>query len=172
MTDFGTLTTIPLTIIVVPLVLSKLPYFRRPQVVARRVAKAKLPSWVSIVELLLFATFLGVGAIASFAIEERAHEFLLHGAKILVTAPSGSPALFVFSLIEILAPVIMVLPSSMLFANGVSWLISPIKKHEDEIMAKGISGYTWHDANLGLIKASLIIVPVCMILAILALLRV
>jgi hypothetical protein len=172
MEDPGSLITIPLTIILVPLILRHMPYFRRPDVVARRHAKAQLPGWVSLIEMILFGVSVGVLIILFFLIEGHAHQALHQGRNMLGSAPPASSAGFIFWLIQVIAPVIMALPQGMLFANFLSSLLPPIRNIEDEIMAEGVPGYTWHDLNYGLIKLSLVISPVCVVLIAISLIRV
>ncbi len=172
MGNLGSLITIPLTIILVPLVLSRIPYFRQPGVVARRVAKKQLPGWVSLVELIFFGVSEGVLIILFFSIEGHAHRALHQGRDLLGSAPPASFVGSIFWLIQVLAPVMTALPLGMLLANSMSWLVPPIRDIENKIMAKGVPGYTWHDLNYGLIKFSLIASPVCIILTLISLLRV
>lgn len=172
MGNLGSLITIPLTIILVPWVLRRMPYFRRPEVVARRVAKAQLPGWVSLVEMTFLGVSIGALIVPFFVIERHAHQALHQGRNMLSPAPPASSIGFIFWLIQILAPVIMVLPLGMLLANFRSWMIPPIRNIENKIMADGVSGYTWHDLNYGLIKFSLGASPVCVILTAISLIRV
>jgi len=172
MGNLGSLIAIPLTIILVPLILRRMPYFRRPDVVARRVAKAQLPGWVSLVEMIFLGAFEGVLIILFFLIEAHVHQALHQGKNLFGSAPQASSFSFVFWLIQICVPLMMALPLGMLMANLMSWLIPPIRNIENEIMAKGVPGYTWHDANYGLIKFSLVTCPICLILAAISLMRV
>ncbi len=172
MGNFGSLLTIPLTIIIVPWIVRRMPYFRRPDVVARQAAKAKLPGWVRLAELLFFCISEIVLAVLFFSIEMKVHRALRQGANILSIAPKATSADLVFWLIQILAPVIMVIPLGLLLANLMSWLVPAIRDAENKIMADGAPGYTWHDLNYGLIKFSLIASSVCLILMAISLARV
>jgi hypothetical protein len=172
MGDLSSVLTIPLIAIVVPLVLGRLPYFRRRDVVARRVAKAQLPRWVSLVELVFFAVSVGLLISLFFVIEVHAHQALHQGRKLPAFAPPVFSVGFIFWLIQILAPVMMALPLAMLFANLSSWLIWPIRDAENKIMKTGVPNYMWHDLNFGLIKFSLMALPVCVILTFISLIRV
>lgn len=172
MGDLGSLLTIPLTIFLVPWFLRRMPYFRRPDVRARRVAKSRLPQWVSVVEMIFFAASEGLLVILCFLIEGRAHQAIHHGRGILASAPSGASFDVIFWFIQILAPVILTLPLSMLLANFLSWSIPPIRNRENEIISMGVPDYTWHDLNFGLIKACLVILPVCLILMAVSLIQV
>jgi hypothetical protein len=172
MGNFGSLITIQLTIILVPSVLHRMPYFRRPAVVARRVAKAQLPGWVPLVEMIFFGISEGVLFYLFFLIERYAHQALHEGKGILGSAPPTTSVGFIFWLIQIPAPLTMVLPLGMLLANLISWLIPPIRNRENKIMAEGVPGYTWHELNYGLIKFSLVTSPVCVILTVISLIRV
>jgi hypothetical protein len=146
-----------------------MPYFRRPDVVARRIARSQLPGWVSLVELMFFGVSAGVLIVLFFFIENHAHRSLHQGSGMLVSAPPASSFGIIFWLLQILAPVILALPLGMLMANLISWLILPIRKIEDKVMAEGVPGYTWHDLNYGLIKFCLLASPVCAILTVISL---
>ena len=172
MGNLGSLITIPLTIIFVPWALRRMPYFRRPDVVARRALKAQLPGWVSLVELLFFGVSIAALTVLFFSIERRAHRSLHQGGNILAVAPPASSVDFIFWLIQILAPVMMAIPLGGLLANFMSRLIPPIRNAENKLMAEGVPGYTWHDLNYGLIKFSLVILPVSIILIVISLMRV
>jgi hypothetical protein len=172
MGNLGSLIAIPLTIILVPWVLHRMPYFRRPDVVARRAFKARLPGWMSLVEMIFFAVSVCGLVLFFFSIERRAHHILHQGRNILAIAPPAYSIDFIFWLIQMLAPVVMALPLSMLVANLMSWLTPAIRNKENELMAEGVPGYTWHELNFGLIKFSLVATPVCLILAAISLIRV
>lgn len=171
MGNFSSLVSIALTTILVPLVLTRLPYFRRPDVAARRVAKAQLPGWVQLVELFFFGASEVILISLFFCIEVYAHRVLHQGRNILGSIQSDLSADTIFWLIQILGPVIMALPLGMLLANLISWLIPPIRNAENKVMAEGVPGYTWHDGNFGLIKFSLVSSPICVILAAVSLMR-
>jgi len=164
MGNIGSLITISLTIVFVPWVLGRIPYFRRSDVTARRIAKSRLPGWVSVVELIFLGVSEGVLIVLLFSLERHVHQSLHQGRDMLASAPPIYSFGFVFWLIQILAPLILALPMGMLLANLISWLIPPMRKIEDGIMAEGVSGYTWHDLNYGLIKFCLLALPVCTIL--------
>ena len=172
MGSLGSILSIPLTIILVPWVLRRTPYFRRPDVLARRAAKAKLPGWVSILEFLFFGVSEAALAILFLMAEMLAHRELHQGRNIPSSAPAVSSTDFVFWVVQIVAPLVMVLPLGMLLADLISWLIPPIRNAENRIMAEGTSGYTWHDLNYGLIKFTLITSPICVILTAISLIRV
>jgi len=163
---------IALTIILVPWALRTMPYFKRPDVIARRVAKAQLPGWVSLAEMIFFGVSESVLIYPLFLIEGHAHQALHQGRNLASSAPPASSVAFVFWLIEVLAPVVVALPLGMLLANFMSWLIPPIRNRENKVMAEGVSGYTWHDLNYGLIKVALVATPVCVILTVISLTQV
>jgi hypothetical protein len=167
--NIGSLIAMSMTIILVPWVLGRMPYFRRPDVVARRIAKSQLPGWVSFLELIFFGVSIGVLIVLFILVEEYAHRSLHQGRDMLASAPPASSFGFIFWLIQILATLILALPLGMLMANLISWLILPIRKIEDKVMAEGVPGYTWHDLNYGLIKFCLLASPVCAILIVISL---
>jgi hypothetical protein len=129
-------------------------YFRQPDVVARRVVKAQLPGWVSLVEMIFFGVSVGALTVLFFSIQRHAHQARHEGRDILASAPPVSSVYFIFWLIQTLVPVIMALPLAGLLANFMSWLIPPIRNIGNKLMAEGVPGFTWHDLNFGLIKAS------------------
>lgn len=172
MGNLGSLITVLLTIFLVPWAIGRMPYFRRPNVVARRAAKAQLPGWVRLAELFFFCISEVSLAVLLFSVEMKTHRALHQGANILPYAPQVASANFVFWVIQILAPLIMVIPLGLLLANSMSWLIAPIRNIENKIMAQGAAGYTWHDLNYGLIKFSLVASSVCIILMAISLPRV
>jgi len=157
--------------ILVPWILHSIPYFTRPHVIARRVAKAKLSGWVSLVELFLFGVLCAGLTTVFFLIEGHAHQALHHGRPILTSIKASYSADLIFWMIEVLTPLMLALPLGMLMANVISWLIPPIRKAEHGIMEEGVPGYKWHDLNYGLIKAALVIWPLCMILDFISLVR-
>jgi hypothetical protein len=171
MGNVGSLFTMTLTALLVPLIMGKIPYFKRPSVIARRVVKKQLPGWVSFAELFFFVVSMAVLFPLLFLIENHAHQFFHHGRNIIVSIQPSFSADMIFFLIQALAPLIMALPLCMLLANLISWLIPPIRKIEYKVMAEGVPGYNWHDLNFGLIKASVIISPVCIILDVISLVR-
>jgi hypothetical protein len=170
--NIGSLITISLTIILVPWILGRMPYFRRPDVIARRIAKSQLPGWVSLVELMFFGVSAGLLIVLFFLIERHAHRSLHQGRDMLASAPPASSFDFIFWLIQVLVPLILALPLGMLLANLISWLILPMRRIEDKIMAEGVPGYTWHDLNYGLIKFCLLALPVCAILSVISLIQI
>lgn len=160
-----------LTIIFVPWLLSRIPYFKRSDVVARRVAKAKLPGWVSLAEFLLFGASAGFLSILFFILEEHTHQAFYPNRRFLSSINPSFSTDSIFLFIQAGTPVILALPLSMLFANFVSWLIPPMRNAENKIMAEGVPGYSWHELNRGLIKATLIMAPVCLILVLISLIN-
>ena len=171
MANLGSLIAILVTTILVPWLIRKMPYYRRPDVIARRVAKSQLPGWVSLIELMLLGVSECILVIPSFMFENSAHRILHHGTDLTSYAPQVSMT-FVFWLFELMAPIIMVLPLGMLLANSIAWLIRPIRDVENKVMAQGVPGYTWHDLNFGLIKFSLLAAPLCLIVIAISLMRI
>jgi hypothetical protein len=171
MGNFGSFIAIALTGILVPLIVGRIPYLNRKDVAARQAAKAQLPGWVSLIEFSLLAISVAVLTYSFFRIENYTHQVFHHGQNLLGTIELGFSFDSFFFLILALAPVIMALPLSMLLANFISWQIRPIRNIEDKIMSEGVPGYTWHDLNFRLIKASLISAPVCIIIALVSVIR-
>jgi hypothetical protein len=171
MANIGSFFTMALTIVLVPLVIGKVPYFRRREVVARRVAKARLPGWVSLLELLFFAALLVALVPLFFWLENYSHRAFHHGRNMVWAIQPSFSFVLVFFLIQALAPVIIALPLGMLLANLLSWLIPPIRNRENGMMAEGVPGYTWHELNFGLIKFSAFVLPICIILVVISLMN-
>jgi hypothetical protein len=159
---------IVLTIVLVPWVIRHLPYFNRADVLARRAAKAGLPGWVSVMELLFLATS-AIGLLYLF----YSTEALLHGAfhpelAFLPSVRASFSFSLVFWLIHALAPVAAALPLAMILANLISHSIPSIREAENRVIAENVPGYTWAELNMGLLRAAAIIVPVSVILAVIS----
>jgi hypothetical protein len=171
MGNLSSLIAMTLTAILVPLVARRIPYFKRPAVVARRAAKAQLPGWVSIAELIFLLVSEAVLIIPFYLIERYAHQALHPGRNFLAPMQPSFSADLIFWLIQALAPLIMTLPLGMLLANLISWSIPPIRNVENIIIEEGVPGYNWHDLNFGLIRYSLIASPICVILTVISLIQ-
>ena len=164
--------TIPLIIFFLPWAIRRMPYFRRPDVRARRAAVARLPGWVRLAELLFFCLSEVTLVALVFSLEMKVHQALHQGRNILQAAPPRLSSDFVFWLIQVVAPIVIVIPMGLLLANSISWLIPAIRKEENVVMAEGVPGYTWHDANYGLIKIAIVVLPVCLLLIAISLIRI
>lgn len=125
------LISLVLTIIILRLlrpVLKK--FFSRPGAQERRMAKAKLPSWLRFLELILFVGFwIGIVIFTLF-----------HIVKIHAGPMSG------IELIEGLLVFVTAIPMAGLLCNFVLWLIPPTRKISEE-NAKGIQGASFSEAN-------------------------
>lgn len=162
---------IALTVLLVPWVIHHIPYFNRSDVSARRVAKGRLPRWVSITELL----FLGTSEIALIGLfylsEASVHRVFHPGLAFLPAVQARLSFDLVFWLIQALAPPMAALPLGMILANLMAWSIPSIRKAENKIIDEGAPGYTWADLNMGLLKAAAITVPASVILALISMMR-
>jgi len=172
MENIASLLGILLTVILVPLVIRNIPYFKRPDVLARRAVKAKLPGWVPITEML----FLAISEVALislfFQIEIYLHGIFHPGSRFIDSQTNLNFSFdSLFAGIEAFAPIVAALPLGMILANLISWSIPPIRKAENKIMGEGVPGYNWKDINMGLIKLAVVMIPVSMILAFISLLR-
>lgn len=104
-------------------------YYSKPEVIARRFQKSKLPAWIIFLELLLFICFLFI----LFFILISNFNFLLKNIFILI-----------FVLITLV-------PISGILTNFVLWSIPKTRKISEENSA-GIKGLSFYEANLGLLK--------------------
>jgi len=162
---------IALTAALVPWIIRRIPYFNRTDVLARRAAKGRLPGWVSIAEFF-FLVVSEIALILLFYSTEAYFHRIFHPE--LPFLPPLQPRLsfdLVFWLIEVLAPLIAALPLGMILANLISWSIPSIRNAENKIMGEGVPGYTWRDANIGLLKAAAMVVPMSVIFVSISLLR-
>jgi len=125
-------------------------YFSKPDVVARRAAKGRLPNWLTAAEGLTFiALYGGIGyglamlvVYLSEAVQRQAH-------------PSGMA----------LAPIVIAafIPA-MLLSNFIYWAIPYTRKIEDE-NARGVVGASFGEANRGLLKIALVVEPICILIS-------
>jgi hypothetical protein len=152
-------------------VVRRAPYFQRPDVVARRAAKAQLRRWVSLAELFFAVAALVALVMLFFPLETAAYGLLHPHAEFLPKVQPRLSSEFLAWLIQVFAPLAVALPLGLILANLISWLIPPIRKAEDKIMARGVPGYAFKDLNLGLLKFAAVSVPTAIVLAILSLMR-
>lgn len=144
MKNLAPLISLVLTIIILRLLRPALNKFlNRPGAHERRIAKAKLPSWLRFLEFILFISF-WVGIIIFT---------LFHIVKIHSGPVSG------FELIEALLIFVTAVPIAGLLCNFILWLIPPVRKISED-NAKGIHGASFAEANKGLAKFILIMAVV------------
>jgi|SRR5208337_1098278 len=123
-------------------------YFNRPDVTARRAARSKMPRWLNSLESM---TWLSLYLLIIFALIwgiSRINEALHPGTY--------TPGLA-------LAPVVIAaLPLAMLLSNGIFWAI-PYTRRIENHYAQGVPGASFSEANIGLVKFTLIVEPVCLL---------
>jgi hypothetical protein len=171
MGNLGSLFSIILTALVVPWVVHRLPYFSRPDILARRAVRAKLPAWASLTEMVFLVASVLALTVLFFKMELYVHQFF-HPELEFLRSPRATFSLdSLFMAIETLAPLMAALPLGMILANLVSWSISPIRNVENKIMAEGVAGYTWKDLNMGLVRGAAVMVPVSIVTAFISLRR-
>ena len=171
MATAASLLGIALTATLVPWIVRRIPYFQRTDVLERRRAKARRPGWVSTLEFLFLTVSEIVLIVPFYLIEVHFHRVLHPGSPFL---PPQEPRLsldLAFWLIQLFSPLMAALPLGMILANLLSWSIKPLREAENEIMGKGVPGYTWRELNVGLLKTAAIMVPMSVIFAFLSLLR-
>ena len=169
MKNLGSFLTIVLSAILIPWVIRRVPHLKRPDVAARRAVRAKLPKWVSLTELV-FVVASEIGLILwFFEIEQHFHQVFHPESEFIGQLPATFSLIWVFRVIEIFAPMAAAVPLGLILANVVSWLIPPIRQAENKIMAEGVAGYNWTDANMGLVRLAAIVVPVSVIAAFISL---
>ena len=123
-------------------------YFNRPDVIAWRAARAKMPgwlnslqslTWLSLYMFVMFALMWGIG---------RINDALHPGTY--------TPGLA-------LAPVVIAaLPLAMLLSNAIFWAI-PYTRRIENRYAQGVPGLSFSEANIGLLKFALIVEPICLL---------
>jgi hypothetical protein len=160
-----------LTAALVPWIIHRIPYFNRTDVLARRAAKARLPVWVSFAEFFLFVVSELAFIFLFFSTEAYFHQVLHPGSAFLSPQQPKLSFDLAFWLIQALAPLIAALPPGMVVANLISWSIRAIRSAENEIMNEGVPSYTWRDANVGLLKATAIMVPISIVIGSISLFR-
>jgi hypothetical protein len=171
----ASLISVAFTVVLVPWIVYRVPYFRSPDVRARRAAKTRLPGWVTLIEGLILLVSETALIYVFFQIESFAYRFLHPGSVSMASRWPQTNSLslsFFFELIELFAPAAAALPLGMILANFVSWSIPPIRRAEGAIMAENAPGYSWIDLNIGLVKTAAIMVPVSLILSFISLMRV
>ena len=114
---------------------------------AARAAKSRLPSWVAAIEQLTWLALtilIGAGVFGAFLSVERATGVAGH----LV----GAAAVF-----AILGVGLIALPLAMLVANGISWLVPPLRAANLRAMAG--TQISFRSANRGLLMAAFVTLP-------------
>lgn len=159
------------TVILIPKIIHQIPYFKRGDVIARRAAKIGLPRWVSNMEMLFLSVFVVALIYPFYSAEAMIHHMIHPNLPFLSLLPPRVSFTLVLWLIQLFAPLTTALPLAMVMANLLSWLIIPIRRAENRIMAEGVPGYTWRNLNLGLLKAAALMVPMSVILASISLMR-
>ena len=123
-------------------------YFNRSDVVARRVARSKMPGWLNSLESL---TWLSLYMLVMFALMWEIGR--INNALHPGTYPSG---------LAIFPAVIAALPLAALLSNGIFWAIPYTRRIEND-HARGVRGASFSEANIGLLKFGLIVEPVCLL---------
>src|SRR5579862_4009952 len=113
MQNLAYLSSMALTVILVPWVIHSIPYFKRPDVVARRAAKAQLPGWVSLAELVFWLVSEVLLVAPLFLLEAYIHSALHPGTMFLASMQSSYSLPFICWIIEAFAPIIVALPLGM-----------------------------------------------------------
>jgi len=175
MGNLSSLASMALTLVLVPWIVRSIPYFRRPDVLARRAAKRQLPGWVTFVEGVFLLASEAVLIYTFFQIESYAFGLLHPGSTSMASHWPRALSLSsnsLFCLVELFSPAAAALPLGMILANFISWSILPVRKAEWVVMAQNVAGYNWIDLNMGLIKAAVVMVPASVILALISLMKV
>jgi hypothetical protein len=125
-------------------------YFSKPEVVARRVAKGKLPNWLTAAEGLTFIALYAAIGYGLVMLVVYLSEVVGHQAH-----PSGMA----------LAPIVIVafIPA-MLFSNLIYWAIPYTRKIENE-NSRGVAEASFGEANRGLLKVALVVEPICILVS-------
>lgn len=114
--------------------------------------RARLPSWVARLESLSFIVIFAALSICGCVALFRLHS-VLHGT---------SSATGLAMMMIVLAWEFGILPPAMILANLVSWLIPPVRAANERANA-GLPTASIANANKGLLVASAVVTPLCLI---------
>jgi hypothetical protein len=116
--------------------------------------RARAPSWLTSLEMINVIAILLVLSLGAFSALLRLHA-TLHGP---------SPATGLVIVLVGLACFIGGMPPAMILANLVSWMIPPLRAANEAANA-GLPTASFAGANKGLLVASAIVLPLCLLQA-------
>ena len=134
-------------------------YFSKPDVVARRATRAKLPPTLQMFEMLVFACWLALFLAATYGlffwVNGMVHPTSSGLSSRTITASWNS----VFDFLKLFPEIFISAPLAMILANATAWVFPSIRRMEAKA-AEGVPGASFKEATTGLVKLSLVIVPV------------
>jgi hypothetical protein len=169
MQGLATIIVAVLVVVFLPRLLS--PYLKRPDVQARMVTRARLPAWLSLYALfsaLLCEVLVGV---IFFNVMAFSHSLVHPGLPFIVNEQidhSSMDAFFDF--LKFITSFIVAIPLGLITSNLLTWCIPALRRKEDKTFA-GISGASFRESNTGLLKASLVILPITFVVALVCIIR-
>lgn len=170
MNELTSLLSVVLSIILVPIIINSLSYFKRKDVVARRVARARLPSGVKILEFVTFLILTAILGILSFKIAVSSYSRIHPNMSYLSSQGVSLSWNSLFDLFKIFGPAVVAVLLGIILSNLFFWLIPSVRKIEYEV-DKGVPGASFKDATLGLLRISSILIPISIILVFVSILR-
>jgi len=116
--------------------------------------RSRLPPWVTGLELLNVVVILAGLSLAAFSVLFRLHA-TFHGS---------TPATGLTIMLIGVACAIGLMPPAMILANLLSWVIPPLRM-ANELANAGLPTTSFTGANKGLLVASAILAPLCILQA-------
>ena len=169
MQGLATIIVAVLVVIFLPRLLS--PYFKRPDVQARMVARARLPAWLSLYTLfsaLLCEVLVGV---IFFSVMAFSHGLIHPGSPFIVNERidhSSTDAFFDF--LKFITSFIVAIPLGLITSNLLTWCIPVLRRKENKTFT-GVPGASFRESNTGLLKVVLVILPIALIIALACIIR-
>jgi len=168
--NFISLVAIVLSVWLIPVIIRQIPYFKKKDVVARRLVRAKLPPWILLFELFVFllSAFL-VGFLfskVSIWLHTIIHPNLPFFSSGVISVSFNS----LFDLMKMFIPLIVGVLLGAILGNFISWSVPAIRETEYKI-SQGVVGASFWEATSKLVRISAIVVPVAVILMIICVLR-
>lgn len=170
MNELSSLLAVIITVVLVPIIINRVPYFKKKDVIARRVARARLPAGVKILEFATFLILTTILGVLSFKIAVSSYSRIHPNMSYLSSQGVSLSWNSLFDLFKIFGPAVVAILLGMILSNLFFWLIPSVRKIEYEV-AKGVPGASFKDATLGLLRISSILIPILIILVFISILR-
>jgi hypothetical protein len=133
-------------------------YFNKPDIVARRAARASLPPWLQSFGQLLMLGWLGAMLAACFEAARFANQIIHPGVPYLSSGTITASWASFFDMLKLLPIFFIALPLGLLLANATLWAIPSIRRIDSQA-AEGVPGASFKEASIGLIYLATILVP-------------
>jgi ABC-type enterochelin transport system permease subunit len=168
--NFIPLIAIIITILLVPIIVRQAPYFKRKEVMARQLARAKLPPWILFFELFTFliAAFLIGFLFVKFSI--WLHGLVHPDSPYLSSGVISISFNSFFDLIKVFMPFPVGVLLGAILGNFISWCVPAIREMEYKTM-QNVPNASFGEVTMKLIKISAIIVPIAIILMLISIFR-